>query len=508
MMKSTLYLLPLLAALPLQALTVETRPTHGVFYAGVEKQACLQVKLIADEADVGKTISAISFTTGKTTKPTDVTTARLYSTNGNVFSINATNADYKATQRAEGSISSGKVTFSPNLGITAAGTSYLWLAYDIAAAAKGSNKIDAVCTEVKLGTESIKPTEKLGTHVKKRVYATVYPFKHRIVPYYRTDWIHAWAATPLNATHFKSFTDIIHFGYSFTNEGEVTYQWFNPGPKATSGAANDAEHAAMALDKLKNVRGTAKSRIIAGFGHFHDQSTHTGPFMQFYQKYTDRNARKTIAKNTAKFLLESGYDGIDLDWEYPENDDQWNWMVLMLADLRDELAGSGLSISIAATVWYKRPIIAVPDQVDFINTMSYDQTSGNQHSPMSILQSDAATCSGTLKMPKSKIVLGLPFYTNVLGGLWAQAGWTNVVSAYPNLAPSVNNAILTLQLDSGPHTGTHSFNGVNMIKDKCKWVKDNGYGGVMIWAYDTDVVLTHKMSLGKAMYSVLKQTKR
>ena len=49
---------------------------------------------------------------------------------------------------------------------------------------------------------------------------------------------------------------------------------------------------------------------------------------------------------------------------------------------------------------------------------------------------------------------------------------------------------------------------MNLIKDKCKWVKDNGYGGVMVWAYDTDVQLTHKMSLGKAMYSVLKQTKR
>lgn len=508
MKKSTLYLLPLLAALPLQALTVETRPTHGVFYAGVEKQACLQVKLIADAADVGKTISAISFTSGKTTKPADVTKARLYSTKDNVFSLNAVNVDYLATQKQEGSISSGKVTFSPNLEITAAGTSYLWLAYDIAATAKGNNKIDAVCTEVKLGTESIKPTAKLGTHVKKRVYGTVYPFKNRIVPYYRTDWIHGWAATPLNATHFKSFTDIIHFGFSFTSEGEVTYQWYWPGPMEISGAKTQAEHADLALEKLKKLRGTAKSRIIAGFGHFHDQNTGTGPFMQFYQNNTDRNARKAIAQKTAKYLLENGYDGIDLDWEYPNEDNHWNWMVLMLADLRDELAGSGLSVSIAATLWYKQPIIAVTDQVDFINTMSYDQVRVDQHSPMSILQSDAQRCSDTLKMPKSKVVLGLPFYTNIRDGLWAQAGWVNVVNAYPNLAPSVNNAILTVQLDSGPLTTMHSFNGVNLIKEKCKWVKENGYGGVMIWAYDTDVSLTHKMSLGKALYSVLKQTRR
>jgi hypothetical protein len=63
-------------------------------------------------------------------------------------------------------------------------------------------------------------------------------------------------------------------------------------------------------------------------------------------------------------------------------------------------------------------------------------------------------------------------------------------------------------MTTGNGTTIHSFNGVNLIKDKCKWVKDNGYGGVMISAYDTDVALTHKMSLGKAMYSDIKQTRR
>ena len=54
----------------------------------------------------------------------------------------------------------------------------------------------------------------------------------------------------------------------------------------------------------------------------------------------------------------------------------------------------------------------------------------------------------------------------------------------------------------------HSFNGPNLIKEKAKWVKDNGYGGVMIWCSDCDLPLTHKMSLGKALFSVMKQAKR
>ena len=489
-MNKFLYLLPMLS-LPLQALTVETRATHGVFYAGVEKQVCLQIKVDADANDVGKKITAFSFNTGKTTKATDITKARLYKSKENAFTLNTGDPNRRAYEVATGSAGSGSVKFTTNIAIESAGTSYYWLAYDIDAKAKGDNKIDAVCSAVKVDKTDVKPVAKMGTYVKKRVYGTVYPFKNRIVPYYRTVWINEWNANHLNATHFKSFTDIIHFGYMVNSDGTVANQWYH------AGVSDPMDYAKAAREKLKSLRGTAKSRIIAGFGHVDDNLT------AFYRNNTDRNARKAMAKNIAKYVLESGYDGVDIDWEYPDDSEEWVYLTYLLADLRDELAGSGVSVSFAATVWYVMPWHDVSDQVDFINTMSYDQQ-GTQHSPMSILQADANSCVSHLKMPKSKIVLGLPFYTNRYDVLWDQVGWNSVVNAYPNLSPSVNQASMTTS--SG--TSMHSFNGVNMIKDKCKWVKNNGYGGVMIWAYDTDVQLTHKMSLGKAMYSVLKQTKR
>ena len=484
------YLLPLLA-LPLQALTVETRPTHSVFYAGLENQVCLQIKLVADAADVNKKISSISFTTGKTTKPTDITEARLFKSTENAFTLNTGDLNRRAVQLASKEASSGSVTFSPDITITQAGTSYLWLAYDIAASAKGNNKIDAVCTEVKLSGKTVKPTAKLGTYVKNRVYGTVYPFKNRIVPYYRTHWINVWAANHLNATHFKNFTDIIHFGYQLNGDGTVANQWY------AADVADPMAHAAAAREKLKTLRGSAKSRIIAGFGHVDDGMT------AFYRNTTDRTARKAIARNMAKLVLDGGYDGIDIDWEYPDNGNEWVYLTYMLADLRDELAGSGVSVSMAATVFYMIPWHDCTDQVDFINTMSYDQQ-GTQHSPMWILTEDAKRCVNNLNMPKAKVVLGLPFYTNRYEVLWDQVGWNTVVSQHPNISPETNQAIIS----NGNGTTWHSFNGANLIKEKCKWVKDNGYGGVMIWAYDTDVALTHKMSLGKAMYSVIKQTKR
>lgn len=489
-MKSYYYLIPFLV-LPLQAITVETRPTHGVFYAGLDKQVCLQIKVDAAAADVNKKITSMSFSAGKTTSPADITRVRLYKSSENAFTLNTGDNNRKAVEVASGTLTKGTVNFTTDITIATAGTSYYWLVYDIAGRAKGNNKIDGVCTAFSVGGATLTPTPKLGTHVKKRVYGTVYPFKHRIVPYYRTRWINNWNAGQLNATHFKSFTDIIHFGYTVNADGTVAHQWY-------SNLDNGDPHAyaTQAREKLKKLRGTAKSRILAGFGHIDDTIT------PFYNNAESREACKVIAKNIAKYILEAGYDGIDIDWEYPDNDDDWKHHTYLVADLRDELAGSGLSISIAASVNYKRPWHDVTDQLDFICTMSYD-LNGTQHSPMSVIQNDVATCVNNLNMPKVRIVAGLPFYTNRYHSLAVQYGWGSVVGEYPNLSPSVNQVQL-----AADGSNWHSFNGANLIKQKCKWVKDNGYGGVMIWAYDTDVDLTHKMSLGKAMYSVIKQTRR
>ena len=500
-MKSCYYLIPLLA-LPLQAITVETRPTHGVFYAGLEKQVCLQIQVKADDSEAGQKISALSFTTGKSSKKTDIAKARLYKSSRNYFTLNTGDGDttIKAAQVGEVVATSGSGTFSNPDVTLQAGTNYLWLVYDIASNAKGNNKIDGVCTSVTVGGAEVKPVAKLGTYVKKRVYGTVYPFKHRVVPYYRTKWILGWSAHSLTSTHFKSYTDFIHFGFSLNNDGEVVPQW-DARDNGTEESGNENNAAALTL--LKDVRGTAKCRIIAGLGHV------DGGLSTFYRSCSNREEMRAVARNIAKLLVENDYDGVDIDWEYPgdggyDAGQDWQYHTYLLADLREELAGTGKSISIAATVFYKMPWHEVSDQVDFLNTMSYDSQEAN-HASMWLFQNDCRNhCHSYLKMPKVKIVGGLPFYSNKQGTIADQVGWAGIVSQIPNLSPSANEG----NLNGGSGLTMHSFNGPNLIKEKAKWVKSNGYGGVMIWSCDNDLPLTHKMSLGKALFSVLKQTKR
>ncbi|MBQ8516117.1 MAG: hypothetical protein IJ498_00895 [Akkermansia sp.] len=472
-----------------QALTVETRQTHGVFYAGLESQALMQIKV---SGEPGEQISGMAFSLGETEHAADIKRARLFTSGQNPgFAPNAQGGN-KATELDKSRIKDGKFSFDRVIKLEAA-TTYLWLAYDIASNAGANNRIDAVCELVRTDSAEVVPVQKCGEAVKKPRAARVFPFTHRIVPYYRPRWVKGWgnatAAVHLTPEHFKCFTDIVHFAYTVNHAGEVTLQWVGEG-------ADAATVVEEALAEIKRLKGKSASRLIAGFGHMDEPMTAVT---------ANPETRRTLARNMADWVISRGYRGVDIDWEYPDTPEQWQNFGAFLAELREELAGSASSISMAASVTYKVPIIYTTDQLDFLMTMSYDDLAA-EHSSMWRFQNDANKCLNDFRMPKQRIVVGLPFYSNEKGKLTVQHGYSQIRSWYPNLPPTANHFIA--KNEDGSNGPEHSFNGPALIKEKCSWLKKNRFGGVMIWAYDTDVKLTHKASLARAMYSVLKQKKR
>lgn len=68
----------------------------------------------------------------------------------------------------------------------------------------------------------------------------------------------------------------------------------------------------------------------------------------------DENRRKQFAETALKFVIYYGFDGLDLDWEYPTSrggipDDKKNF-VSLLSVIKDTFAPWGLSLSIAAGI--------------------------------------------------------------------------------------------------------------------------------------------------------------
>ena len=473
---------------------------YGVFYAGVSEQPCLRVKV---SARAGEKLEQMCFTPGATRKGV-ISGAALYHSEVPFFSTRPAQVGQQAeaTLLAKRSAvaGEGKMVFRFKPLSLAAGEHYFWLVYDVAPAAKGGAKVEALLESAVDGAGRCvtPPRGKNGScRADGRTAArpgVVYPFKYRIAPYVRPKWVCLNNKGLLTAEHLKCMTDLIVFGY--THEGTALR------------GAHDAVHGQMdfsdeCLQLARTLRGRGKARLLAGFSCNERNNPMAGLLY-------DEPARRELARQVAALVLEKGYEGIDIDWEYPRENSRYNaklsWrkFAFFLAELREELAGTGASLSIAVTTRYDAPNQEVLDGVDFINSMSYGRP--GEHSTKKAAQADVDYLVKQCRVPPVKVVLGLPFFSRDTKPKHTDQGghgYSTIIGWFPGLPAGRN----TFQ---HPTTGErHFFNGAELIKDKCRaFVLQQGIGGVCIWAYDTDVPLSHPKSLSKALYTIIKQAER
>ncbi|KAL5337119.1 hypothetical protein BJX70DRAFT_399926 [Aspergillus crustosus] len=91
--------------------------------------------------------------------------------------------------------------------------------------------------------------------------------------------------------------------------------------------------------------------------------------------------RKAFINSALAMMTDYGFDGIDIDWEYPAADDRGGAardtanLVTFLSELRSALgADYGISCTLPSSYWYLKgfDIAGMADYVDFFNFMSYD----------------------------------------------------------------------------------------------------------------------------------------
>jgi chitinase len=94
--------------------------------------------------------------------------------------------------------------------------------------------------------------------------------------------------------------------------------------------------------------------------------------------------RSTFAKSAVHLLKERGFDGIDIDWEYPKDSNEAQSLVDLLQEVRSELDAYANTLAtkphflltIAAPAgpqnYEKLKIKEMGKLLDFVNLMAYD----------------------------------------------------------------------------------------------------------------------------------------
>jgi chitinase len=171
---------------------------------------------------------------------------------------------------------------------------------------------------------------------------------------------------------------------------------------------------------------------------------------KFPQVAATQQGRDNFAASCVEFMQTYGFDGIDIDWEYPVSGgltdgtpaDRENF-TLLLADLREALdeVGEGYLLTIAApagpSTYANIELEAIHPYLDFINVMTYDfhggwETQTGHNAPMHPASGDPFANAATYNVhsaiqayldagiPSNKVVMGLPFYGR---------GWQGVTTA-------------------------------------------------------------------------------
>jgi chitinase len=266
----------------------------------------------------------------------------------------------------------------------------------------------------------------------------------------------------------------------------------------------------------------------------------------FSEAASTLKGRRTLADTAVEVLKTYGFDGIDLDWEYPgyseagiksSPDDKFTF-TLLLKEVREALDRQGekdrvhylLTIAAGADQYFvdSTEMDKAQELLDFVQLMTYDMRGGfqtltghhtNLFTPSGDLFRISVDTSVKIFMragvPREKILIGAAFYSRM---------WKNV--------PNINNGLHQMTTTSGGYgpgyaqllsdyinkngylrywdneaKAPYLFDGSNFItyddeeslKYKSNYVKQMRLAGIMYWEHGCDATRTLLDAIHKEM---------
>lgn len=320
-----------------------------------------------------------------------------------------------------------------------------------------------------------------------------------------------WTGLPLE----RDAARLTHICYAFANikEGEVVL--FTEQSKDQSQP--------RAVEGIAHLRGLRSRhphlKLLISIGGWEAEG--------FSDAALTASSREQFAASAIRFMHLHGFDGIDLDWEYPANDmagikarpeDKHNF-TLLLAELRRQLNTESkahsdsylLTIAAGAGQYYLDGVEmpAVAELCDFVNLMTYDfyngwATRAGHHSNLfnSPIDPEGDSCAKSVALftahglPANKLVLGCAFYgRSLIAPALGEAGVarSNGSASYSKIVHELIPAGAVRLWDDEAKapwlmTGERfvSYEDEASIAHKMAFVKQHGLAGAFFWEYSED----------------------
>jgi len=322
---------------------------------------------------------------------------------------------------------------------------------------------------------------------------------------------------------YSTLTEI-NYGFAVIKNGEVTM--------------HDTEKGPGLITDLNARTEAAGVRHVISIGGWNNSEEGVFEAATSTQEGTEKLASSMVA-----YMLKWDFDGIDIDWEYPDTDVEKQSFTKLVQLVRAQLDEEGkkddkyYSLSAAVTtnhskIEYINPAVTTP-LLDTVNVMAYDihgafdpitghnaalyANSKDEDQKLNV----AATMQeyvNTWNVPKSKLLMGIPYY----GRGWGNVEPTEIVKGLPGLFASGTATVHGTWDDVDQNTGTHpwyvlkeklasgdyvrywdsesgvpylygtknkeflTYDDPQSVKEKVDFINQQGFAGAIVWDISGD----------------------
>ena len=232
---------------------------------------------------------------------------------------------------------------------------------------------------------------------------------------------------------------------------------------------------------------------------------------------TDAGMNRVLDQLVAQ-VKAAGYDGLDIDWEFPENLAQADQMNQLVKQLRARLPQALLTMAVPALDWngkWYQPNALLP-YLDFVNVMTYDfhgpwtkhaghnaslrasDMDGHTECRAVTAEAGIAYWQKQKNWPKEKILLGIPLY----GRGFQARGLGQAASGSYARSEITHREIPALQkagwvrhwddkaqvpfLQNPAKTEIISYDDAQSTRKKGEYARQQGLGGIFFWEISQD----------------------